>query len=310
MEKSSQQSSLAPHFALLSTQFMFGSFPVFGKFALQTFPSLALVGFRVFGAGLAFYFLQRLTGNLRLARKGDYWRLAVYSLLGVVANQLLFVKGLSLTTATNTSLLAVTIPVFATLTSAIIGNERLNAKMIAGISLAAFGVIYLIDPTSASFSSETTQGDLMIVFNCLFYASYLAISQDTIRRNGALLSITWMFLFGSLICLPIGAFSLSAIDLNAVGWNTWLTVLYLILFPTIGAYYLNAWSLTRVAPSMVAVYAYLQPLIGFILAVLFLGEQFTFRFVIAGALIFAGVFLVTRKVNADQEELIAHRTFP
>ncbi len=254
--------------------------------------------------------MQRLTGNLRLARKGDYWRLAVYSLLGVVANQLLFVKGLSLTTATNTSLLAVTIPVFATLTSAIIGNERLNAKMIAGISLAAFGVIYLIDPTSASFSSETTQGDLMIVFNCLFYASYLAISQDTIRRNGALLSITWMFLFGSLICLPIGAFSLSAIDLNAVGWNTWLTVLYLILFPTIGAYYLNAWSLTRVAPSMVAVYAYLQPLIGFILAVLFLGEQFTFRFVIAGALIFAGVFLVTRKVNADQEELIAHRTFP
>lgn len=310
MEKSSQSSPLAPHFALLGVQLMFGSFPVFGKFALQTFPSMALVGFRVVGAGLAFYFLQKLTGSLRLERSGDYWRLAVYSLLGVVANQLLFVKGLSLTTATNTSLLAVTIPVFTTFVSAIIGYDRLNAKTIAGILLAAFGVIYLIDPTRASFSSETTQGDLMIVFNCLFYASYLAVSQETIKRNGALRSITWMFLFGSLICLPIGAFSLAGIDLNEVGGRTWLTVLYLVLLPTIGAYYLNAWALARVAPSTVAVYAYLQPLIGFILAVLFLGEQFTFRFVIAGALIFAGVFLVTRKANADRKEIITHQTFP
>lgn len=310
MEKFSQSSPSAPHFALLSVQLMFGSFPVFGKFALQTFPSLALVGFRVVGAGLAFYFLQRLTGTLQLERKSDYWRLAVYSLLGVVANQLLFVKGLSLTTATNTSLLAVTIPVFTTLVSAIIGYDRLTAKTIAGISLAAFGVIYLIDPMRASFSSETTRGDLMIVFNCLFYASYLAISQETIRRNGALRSITWMFLFGSIVCLPIGAFSLAAIDLNAVGWQTWMTVLYLVLLPTIGAYYLNAWALARVAPSTVAVYAYLQPLIGFVLAVLFLGEQFTFRFVVATALIFAGVFLVTRKMNADKDEIIAHQTFP
>lgn len=289
---------------------MFGSFPVFGKFALQTFPSVALVGFRVVGAGIAFYFLQRLTGSLRLERNGDYWRFAIYSLLGVVCNQLLFVKGLSLTTATNTSLLAVTIPVFTTLVSAVVGYERLAGKTLLGISLAACGVIYLIDPWRASFSSETTQGDLMIVFNCLFYASYLAVSQKTIQRNGALRSIMWMFLFGSVVCLPIGAFSLAAIDLNEVDTKTWLTVLYLILLPTIGAYYLNAWALARVAPSMVAVYAYLQPLIGFVLAVLFLGEQFTVRFVVASALIFAGVFLVTRKSSREKERMIAHQTYP
>jgi drug/metabolite transporter (DMT)-like permease len=53
--------------------------------------------------------------------------------------------------------------------------------------------------------------------------------------------------------------------------------------------------LARVAPSVVAVYIYLQPLIGFLLAVVFLGEKVNFKIIVAGLLIFAGVFLVTKK---------------
>lgn len=308
MEKSSFNSALAPHFALVGVQLMFGSFPVFGKFALQTFPSVAIVGFRVVGAAAAFYVMQRWSGSLKLEEIGDYWRFAVYSLLGVVCNQLLFVKGLSLTTATNTSLLAVTIPVFATLVSAVFGYDRLTTKKIAGIFLAALGVVYLIDPARASFSSTTTQGDLLIVLNCFFYASYIAVSQQAIKRNGALRSIAWMFLFGSIICAPIGAFSLASVELAAVSWQSWLTVLYLVLLPTIGAYYLNAWALARVAPSIVAVYIYLQPLIGFLLAVFFLGEHFTLKSIFASALIFTGVFLVTRQTGSDKDDSIKHQT--
>jgi drug/metabolite transporter (DMT)-like permease len=36
--------------------------------------------------------------------------------------------------------------------------------------------------------------------------------------------------------------------------------------PTVGAYYINAWALMRVPPSVVAVYIYLQPLLAFGLA--------------------------------------------
>jgi drug/metabolite transporter (DMT)-like permease len=53
--------------------------------------------------------------------------------------------------------------------------------------------------------------------------------------------------------------------------------------------------LQKVDPSTVAVYVYLQPLIGFSLAVLFLGESLTLVFAIAAVMIFAGVFMVTRK---------------
>jgi drug/metabolite transporter (DMT)-like permease len=67
------------------------------------------------------------------------------------------------------------------------------------------------------------------------------------------------------------------------------------MFPTIMAYFWNAWALSRVEPSVVAVYIYLQPLMGFLAAIFFLGEHFSMRLLISALLVFAGVFLVTRK---------------
>jgi drug/metabolite transporter (DMT)-like permease len=207
MENSkTSEDTLAPHVALIAVQMFFGSAAVLGKVALQTFPPFAIVGFRVGGAALAFYILQKFRGSLKLDKTKDYLYFALFSLFGVILNQLLFFKGLSLTTATNTSLLAVMIPVFAFTISALIGNDKFSWRKIAGIALAAGGVIYLVDPTKASFSSATTQGDMLVILNSLSYGTYIAISKRLISHYGALKSIAWLFLFASVINLPIGLF--------------------------------------------------------------------------------------------------------
>jgi drug/metabolite transporter (DMT)-like permease len=287
--------SFAPHIALLVVQLMFGCAPILGKFALVAFPPFAIVGFRVAGAATAFYFLQNLRGNLRLEKRIHYLYFAAFSCFGVICNQLLFFKGLSLTTATNTSLLAVMIPVFAILVSVLIGNDKLSWQKILGVILAAGGVIYLIDPKNASFSSATTQGDILVIFNSMSYAIYVAISKKLITYYGALKSIAWVFLFASLINVPVGLISLQSIDLSQVSLFSWLALAAIVLFPTILAYYWNTWALARVEPSVVAVYIYLQPLIGTFLAIFVLGEDWKPRIFLAMALIFTGVFLVTRK---------------
>jgi drug/metabolite transporter (DMT)-like permease len=115
-------------------------------------------------------------------------------------------------------------------------------------------------------------------------------------RNGAMRSIAWIFLFAALVCVPMGAYSLSSVDLPAVRPIIWVAVLHIAVVATAVPYFLNAWALSRVDPSTVAVFVYLQPVIGFLMAVLFLGEQIGPNFVIAAALIFAGVFLVTRRL--------------
>lgn len=285
----------APHVALLVVQIFFGSAPILGKIALAAFPPPAIVGFRVAGAALSFGLLQKFSGDFRLDKRVHYLYFALFACFGVIFNQLLFFKGLSLTTATNTSLLAVMIPVFAIMVSVVIGNDQLTWLKIAGTILAGGGVIYLIDPANASFSSATTQGDILIILNSLSYASYVAVSKRLITHYGALKSIAWLFLFASIVNVPVGLFSLASVEVSQTSASAWLALAATVIFPTILAYYWNAWALARVEPSVVAVYIYLQPLIGTLLAIFILGEAWKPRIFTAMLLIFTGVFLVTRK---------------
>lgn len=293
--QSKLEKSYAPHIALLLVQMMFGSLPVIGKIVLKVIPAFGLVGFRVGITAICLVIFQRSRGNFRLAETKDYWRLFVLSIFGVSLNQVLFISGLSLTKASNSSLLAVTIPIFALSVGAILGVEKLRLLKIVGIILAAVGVILLIDPRKASFSSETTLGDILIVCNSLSYGIYVATSKETISRNGAIKSMTWLFIFAAIICVPLGAFSMQSVDFATVSPMIWLLILHISIVATALPYIFNAWALARVNPSTVAVYVYLQPIIGFMLAVVFLGEEISIFTILAAILIFSGVFLVTKK---------------
>jgi drug/metabolite transporter (DMT)-like permease len=293
-------SAAAPFAALVAVQVFFGSLPVIGKVVLQVIPALGLVGFRVGISATAFSIVQSYRGRFWLKEKGDYWRFAVLSLFGVTFNQTLFISGLSLTTASNTSLLAATIPIFTLAVSSFLGAERLRRAKVIGVMLACAGVLVLIDPRKASFSSSSTIGDLLIVANSLSYGIYVASSKSVITRNGAFRSITWVFIFAAIICVPLGAFSLRSVDLASVSSVIGLLVLYIGLGATASPYLLNAWALARVSPSTVAIFVYLQPLIGFLLAVAFLGEIIDIKFAVAASLVFVGVFLTSRRYTDSE----------
>lgn len=293
MSRSFPDHRITPHLALLAVQLMFGSWPIVGKLALRSISSTGLVALRVGGATIALCLLQGQLSKLRLMPWKDLGLLALCALLGVVANQLLFVNGLALTTVINATLLGTTIPVFTLLVSIFLGYDRVSLRRSLGIALAAGGVVYLVNPYQADFSAQTTLGNLLIVANSFCYGAYIAVSKDLFKRYGALNVITWIFLFGALVTVPVGAFALTNDNLQSVPAGVWLAVLYIIIVPTVGAYYLNAWALVRVAPSIVATYIYLQPLVAFGLAPLILGERLSARTLGACLLIFAGVGVVT-----------------
>lgn len=284
-----------PHLALVGVQIFFGTGPVVGKVVLKVIPAFGLVGFRVGVTATALIIFQSIRGRFWLKEKGDYRRLAILSLFGVTLNQLFFVTGLSLTKASNTSLLAVTIPIFALAVGAIAGVEKLKIAKVIGILLAAFGVILIIDPRNASFSSETTLGDLLIIANSLCYGIYVATSKTVVSRNGAFRSMMWVFIFASVICVPLGAYSMSSVEISAVEPTVWLLVAYIAIGVTLAPYLLTAWALARVDPSTVAVYVYLYPLIGLLLAVVFLGEHIGPSLIAAAGFIFAGLYLVIKR---------------
>jgi drug/metabolite transporter (DMT)-like permease len=194
-----------------------------------------------------------------------------------------------------------------------VGHDRASWRHILGIALAAAGVVYLIDPFRVTVSPATTIGNVLIVINSLAYGAYIPFSRNLVKRYGALNVMTWLFVMGTVVTMPLTIYSWSAVQVEQVPLNVWLTLIYIILVPTVGAYYLNAWALMRVSPGIVAIYIYLQPLMAFGLAPLFLGESLNSRTIVACVLIFAGVAVVTlfghsRAVEevSEHPEALAH----
>jgi drug/metabolite transporter (DMT)-like permease len=292
MTQENADRSLAPHLALLAVQVLFGTWPVLGKIALRYMHSTTLVTVRVVGAALAFALLQRLARTNQRINRRDFAWFALFAALGIVGNQLLFVKGLSLTTVVDATLLGTTIPIFTLVIAILFGLDKPTARSVIGIALAGLGVIYMILPQRHA-SGATAIGNLLIVANAVCYGTYIAISKTMVRRYGALTVITWVFIIGTLFMIPIGGYQLATEPRLQLSLPLALTLAYIILLPTVGAYYLNAWALGRVSPGTVAVYIYLQPLIAFCLAPVVLGEQIGSRTWVASALILAGVAVVS-----------------
>lgn len=304
--ETSGRENYAPHLALLCVQLLFGTWPIVGKFILRVIPSSGLATLRVVGAAMAFLLLRRLRGAVRVKSRKDYAWLLFFSLLAVVFNQLFFLKGLSLTTVINATILSATMPIFALIVGVLIGKDNLSVLKLVGVLFALSGVIYLVNPARADFGGSHLSGDLLLILNSFCYGSYLAVSKDLIKRYGTITVVSWLFIFGAILITPFGLSSLSATTLAQTTPKIWLAIFYVIIFPTVINYILNAWALARVAPSVVAVYIYLQPLIGFCLAPYFLGEKWNSRAWVAMALIFTGVFFVTRRKKvADM-----HTTLP
>ena len=284
---------IRPHLALIAVQILFGTWPLMGKIVLRSLTVTSLVACRLLGAAIAFSLLQRQLKPLLKMRRQDFALLILCAVTGVVGNQLLYVKALSLTTVINAALLTATIPVFTLFVSILVGYDQWSFKRLLGIVLAAAGVVYLINPARAELTAQTTLGNLLLISNAILYAVYIVLSKRLFDRYGALNVITWIFVVSAVIVAPLGFSSFGHENLGAIGGAVWLLVALIILLPTVGAYYLNAWALTQVSPGTVAMYIYLQPLIAFGFAPWLLGERWSSRTGVATALIFAGLGLVT-----------------
>jgi drug/metabolite transporter (DMT)-like permease len=294
------------HAVLFLVQVLFATLAIAAKLALRDLPPAGLVLLRVSGAALAFALLQRLSRLPGVQRRSDFARLALYSLLGVVANQLLYVQGLSYTTAINANILITTVPVFTFGVALALGREKASSAKVTGLLLAMAGALLLVGAGGLDVGARHKLGNVMILLNALSYAIYLVISKDLLRRYPALTVITWVFAFGAAGVLPFGLPALAGADLGAVRPVTWLVVLYIVLVPTTAVYWLSLWALHRTDSSLVAIYVYVQPVVTALVAPAVLGERLGVSAVLGGAMIFAGIALVTlsRRRRLPEEEAL------
>lgn len=279
--------------ALVTVQVLFGSLPVVAQLAFPAFGARGVAAWRLGAAALAFHAFARATRMPWLPWR-EHPRVLLLALLGVSGNQILFLEGLSRTSALHAALLTTTIPVLTLVAAVALRRETLSWRRAAGIPVALVGVLVLLAQRDPS-GHATLTGDAMIVANASIYSLYLVLSRDLLARWPTMAVLPWLFTWGFVSALPLtGLPPLHVPDPHMAG-QAWAALAWVVLGPTIGTYWLNLVALRVLPSSTVALLIYLQPFVAASLALPLLGEAPTWAMLAAAGITFVGVRLATRR---------------
>ena len=253
--------------------------------------------FRVWGACILFWLIHALTVKEKIRERKDFFYLAYCSIFGVIANQLLFFKGISITSSINASIIMVSSPIMVLIASVIILRERLSPQKILGVFLGCLGAFMLIGGVNFSFKGDQIWGDLFVLANASSYGFYLVIVKPLMKKYHPLTVVKWLFIFGAIGVLPFGLYDVVLIEWNTIPWYAYLILVYIVVGVTFLVYLLNTWSLGYVNATIVGYYIYLQPVLTSMIAVVSGREVLAWEKVAFSLLIFLGVYLVSKEKN-------------
>jgi drug/metabolite transporter (DMT)-like permease len=257
-------------------------------------PPFAFVLMRVAGALVLFWLVSAFFIKEKVDKK-DLPYMAMLALFGVALNQLLFLKGLSITQPINGAIIMTSNPIIVIIIAAVFLKEKISAQKIIGILIGAVGaLIMLLYGKNFALGSDTIFGDMLILINSFSWALYVVLVKPLMKKYNTFTVVKWVFLFGFLYVLPFGFSEFQTIDWAGFTTSTWRDVLFVVIATTFFAYILNTYALRALSASVVSIYIYLQPFMATLIAVyIFRNDELDLRKITAAVLIVFGVYLVS-----------------
>ena len=255
-----------------------------------------LILLRVAGAAIVFWIISVFYKSEKVER-GDWWRFIACAIFGMVLNMNSFFKGLELSTPINSSVVITLSPVFLLILSAFVLKERITILKGIGIALGLIGALVLIlfGVKTQANAPNIPFGNLLFLVNAISYAFYLVFVKKLVGKYKPITLLKYLFLIAVLINLPIGWSQLSEVEWTALDFNATWKIVFVVIATTVLTYLFNIYALKQLSPSTIGVFIYLQPLVAAIYAMATGADQLTTLRIIAASLIFAGVYLATRK---------------
>ncbi len=294
------------HLALVAVNLLYGGNYIIAKEVTPAFiKPFGFIVIRVTMATMLFWLLHKalrkaisITKEPLLHKpiaKKDFPLLAACGLFGVGINQMMFFKGLSLTSPINASLIMITTPIMVLIFAAFIIKEKITPLKLLGIAVGTAGAAFLIIYGAKSGDAISNPlGDLCIFINACSYALYLVLVKPLMQRYHPFVLIKWVFFFGWFIIMPFGFAEFRAIEWQTFSIGIWMCVAYVVVGATFFTYFFNVYALGKLNPSVVSTYIYTQPLIATTIAVLLGKDALTAIKVLAAVFIFMGVYMVSK----------------
>ena len=230
----------------------------------------------------------------------DNWRDELTMMaLGLTGGSMYFLtenESLRFTTATNTSLIVCSCPLFAMLIIALFyKSERFSRLQALGSLLALIGMAAVV--LNGHFVLHLSPlGDTLAFSACICWALYTLLMKPVMGRYPAMFITRKVFFYGILTILPYYIFvpdmpSLDVLMRPEVALN----LLFLGSVASMLCYLTWSWCMKGLGAVICTNWVYVNPITTIIAAWLILDEQITVYFLIGSILIIAGMCLSSKK---------------
>lgn len=203
---------------------------------------------------------------------------------------------LTLTTASNATLIYTTSSLFIILFEWLFWRRRISSREIAGMVIAFVGVaaIVLKGDLTAILHLRFNLGDLAILAAAISFAVYsILLRRPSIRAMPPLPLFGLLALSGAIVLVPPGLFEIISGGLLPDTPKDFAMLGGIILFASLAAFYCFQHAVHVFGPGIAGMTLYLMPPMSILMAVIFLGESFERYHGIGVVLVTAGLVLAT-----------------
>ena len=175
-------------------------------------------------------------------------------------------------------------------------KNKINFSKIIGIFLGFIGALILIlnADSNSSIGRNIPLGNFLFIINSISYAYYLIIVKPMAEKYDLITLFKWLFLVGLVFNFPLGINQFVSVDwMNLPLKQAVMPMIFVVVCTTILTYSLNGYALSKLSSTEVAVFMYLQPIIGVLFAIFTKSDSLTLSIIFASTLIFLGVYLTS-----------------
>ncbi|HEX9000504.1 MAG TPA: EamA family transporter [Blastocatellia bacterium] len=295
--------------AFAAIYILWGSTYLAIKYAIETLPPLVMTGTRFLVAGGALFILGRYSKGYQKPSFRE-WRASF------VVGTLLFLGGTGgvvlaehYISSSLAALLVATEPAWIVLLSWLwLKETRPNWRVALGLLIGFAGVYLLIGGSSggnAVNAGNQLLGAILVIGAAVCWATGSIYGVRAPASKSPILASGMQMISGGSMLLLAGTLrgEWTNFQLAAVSLHSWLGLAYLLVFGSLIGFTAYSWLLKNAQPSMVATYAYINPVIAVILGWAIAGESLTAQMLMGAGVIVASVALITSQNSGKVAEV-------
>ncbi|HTK83036.1 MAG TPA: DMT family transporter [Bacteroidota bacterium] len=229
-------------------------------------------------------------------RPGDLVKLIGAGLVANVLYQLVFILGLSMTTAGNSAILLSTSPLWTVFFNAVLHKERVMKNMWVGMAISLLGVSLIIlgSGKRIELDGNALLGDIITLTAAMVWGLNTNLQKPLLAKYSVLQVTFVMMTVGGVGLTLSGIPSMASLDWGSIRWTYYAAA---IVSGALSIGISNAiWSngVKRLGPGRTANFNNLVPVLAVVLSAFFLKEEVTAFQIFGIGITMLGVWLARR----------------